>query len=85
MSYIVLDATKSARIIQPPLALRWHDKIPRELVLGAIEIISTGVAQPAIFNDNVIIPRYMQMGVPLEEVRNYSINKLHVPHNPCQE
>ncbi|MCP4578510.1 MAG: hypothetical protein GY846_19725, partial [Deltaproteobacteria bacterium] len=32
MSYIILDATKSVRAIVPPLALRWHDGIPKKLV-----------------------------------------------------
>jgi formate C-acetyltransferase len=82
MSYIVLDAVKSTRTIQPPLALRWHDRTPRELLLKAIDVISTGVAQPAIFNDKVVIPRYMEMGVPLEEARNYSINNCMFPIIP---
>ena len=73
ISYIVLDAMKSIRTIQPPLALRWHDGIPRELILKAIEVLSTGVAQPAIFNDKVNIPRFMQKGIPIEDARNYSI------------
>ncbi|MDY7032587.1 MAG: pyruvate formate lyase family protein [Thermodesulfobacteriota bacterium] len=82
MSYIVLDAVKSTRTIQPPLALRWHDTIPRELVLKAIEVISTGVAQPAIFNDNVVIPRYLEMGVSREEAQTYSINNCMFPILP---
>lgn len=82
MSYIVLDAIKSARSIQPALALRWHEKTPRELMLKAIDVISTGVAQPAIFNDNAIIPRYLEAGIPLEEARGYSINNCMYPIIP---
>lgn len=82
MSYIVLDATMSTRTIQPPLALRWHDNTPRELLLKAIDVIGTGVAQPAIFNDNVVIPRYTEMGVPPEEARTYSISNCMFPMIP---
>ena len=39
MSYIVLDAAKSMKTLQPPLAVRYHDKIPREFVLSAIDLI----------------------------------------------
>ncbi|MFH1623837.1 MAG: pyruvate formate lyase family protein, partial [Pseudomonadota bacterium] len=82
MTYIVLDATKSTQTIQPPLALRWHDKTPRELVLKAIDVLSTGVAQPALFSDKVIIPRYIEMGAPLAEARDYSINNCMYPIIP---
>jgi len=82
MTYIVLDAIKSTQTIQPPLALRWHDKIPRELVLKAIDVLATGVAQPAIFNDKAVIPRYTERGISLEEARSYSINNCMLPVIP---
>lgn len=82
MSYIVLDATKSVRAIVPPLALRWHDGIPRELVDKAIEVIATGMPQPAIFNDKVNIPRLVGLGCPEKDARNYSINNCMVPTIP---
>ncbi len=82
MSYIVLDATKSVRAIVPPLALRWHDKIPKKLVDKAIEVMASGMPQPAIFNDKVIIVRLVNLGCPLEDARSYSINNCMVPHIP---
>jgi formate C-acetyltransferase len=82
MSYIVLDATASIRTIQPPLALRWHEGTPRELILKSIEVLSAGTAQPAIFNDRTVIPRFIDMGVPLEEARTYSINNCMYPIIP---
>jgi formate C-acetyltransferase len=82
VSYIVMDATKEVRAIVPPLALRWHDGIPRQLVDKAIEVMASGMPQPAIFNDKVNIVRLVNLGCSLEDARNYSINNCMVPTIP---
>ena len=82
LSYVVLDATKSVRAIVPPLALRWHDGIPRKLVDKAIEVMASGMPQPAIFNDKVNIVRLVDLGCSLEDARSYSINNCMVPTIP---
>jgi len=82
MSYILLDATKSVRAIVPPLALRWHDGIPKELVSKAIEVLASGMPQPAIFNDKVNLPRLVELGCSIEDAREYSINNCMVPTIP---
>jgi choline trimethylamine-lyase len=82
MSYIVLDATQNVRAIVPPLALRWHDGIPKKLVSKTIELMASGMPQPAIFNDKVNIVRLVDMGCPLEDARTYSINNCMVPTIP---
>jgi formate C-acetyltransferase len=82
LSYIVLDATQGVRAIVPPLALRWHDGIPRKLVDKAIEVMASGMPQPAIFNDKVNIVRLLNLGCSLEDARSYSINNCMVPTIP---
>jgi formate C-acetyltransferase len=82
ISYIVLDATKEVNAIVPPLALRWHDGIPQELVDKAMEVMASGMPQPAIFNDKVNITRLANLGCPPEDARSYSINNCMVPIIP---
>lgn len=82
MSYLVLDATQSVRAIVPPLALRWHDGIPKKLVEKAIEVMATGMPQPAIFNDKVNVVRLVNLGCSIEDARDYSINNCMVPTIP---
>ncbi len=82
MTYMVLDAMNTVRTVTPPLALRWNNKIPKKLIEKAIEVISTGMPQPAFFNDNVNITRLVSLGVPLEDAQNYSINNCMVPTIP---
>ncbi|MDY6852907.1 MAG: pyruvate formate lyase family protein, partial [Thermodesulfobacteriota bacterium] len=85
VSLIVLDAMKDIRTVTPPLALRWHDNIPKKLVDKAIECMATGMPQPAIFNDKVNIPRLTDFGTSLEDARNYSINNCMVPTIPGKQ
>ncbi len=82
MSYIVLDATKSVRAIVPPLALRWHDGMPKKLIDKAIEVLASGMPQPAIFNDKVNVLRLASLGCSIEDANNYSINNCMVPTIP---
>ena len=74
MSYIILDAIKELHSVQPPLCLRYHDDIPKELILRAIDTQRTGVAQPAFFNDKMMIPYLQERGIPLEDARDYGIS-----------
>lgn len=73
MSYIILDASKVVRGVQPQLALRYHDTISKEFLYSVIELLKTGVGYPPIFNDKVIIPMLLSRGIPLEDARNYGI------------
>ncbi|MDY6850794.1 MAG: pyruvate formate lyase family protein, partial [Thermodesulfobacteriota bacterium] len=79
ISYIVLDAMQAIRTVTPPLALRYHDGTPKKLVERAIEVIASGMPQPAFFNDKVTIPRLVELGASIQDARNYSINNCMVP------
>ena len=82
MSYILLDAIKDVKAIVPPLALRWHDGMPKKLVDKTIEVMASGMPQPAIFNDKVVVLRLVSLGCSLEDARSYSINNCMVPVIP---
>jgi len=74
LSYMILDATRELHSVQPPLCLRYSDRMPRDLVLRAIDTQRTGVAQPALFNDRMMIPYLTEKGIPLEDARDYAIS-----------
>jgi choline trimethylamine-lyase len=73
MTYVVLEAAKGLRQIQPTLALRVHKDTPRELLSAATDVIRTGCGYPSLFNDEVIIPLINKWGTPLEDARNYNV------------
>lgn len=73
LSFMCLDASIHVHLPAPSLSIRVWNGSPQELLLRAAEVTRTGVGLPAYYNDEVIIPSLMNMGIPMEEARNYNI------------
>lgn len=82
LTYLVMDSMVALHTLQPPLALRVHDNTPKALLMKVTEVLSSGVAQPALFNDKVNIPRLVGLGVPEVEARDYAISNCMWPVVP---
>jgi pyruvate-formate lyase len=71
LSYLCLEAT---RLVQSPatnLSARLHDESPEAFLRACFQTIRTGVGFPAIFNDHVLIPGLVEIGIPLEVARDH--------------
>jgi len=71
MTYIIMDAKDEVGFNQPALAVRLHPQTPQSLYQ---KIISSLLKQPGVysfFNDNMMIPFLMNLGLPLEDARDY--------------
>ena len=73
MDFLLLEAQKRVRSIQPTLSVLYHDKLSEELLLKAAELVSTGLGMPAFFNDALNIQRLIDHGASPEDARNYAI------------
>ncbi|GAI39411.1 unnamed protein product, partial [marine sediment metagenome] len=73
VSYIVLDAAKAVMLQVPDIAIRYHDKMPKELIFSAIDLLKTMHSSPKFFNDQCAIPKLVSWGIPLEDARDYCI------------
>lgn len=73
LTYLVLEAAKNLKIIEPSIALRIHNETPDELLSEATDVIRTGIGYPSLFNDEALIPLLEKWGVPLEDAKNYAI------------
>lgn len=82
LTYLILESIAALHTLQPPLALWVHDQTSRELLMKTTEVLNTGVAQPALFNDHVNISRLVSLGVPLAEARDYGISNCMWPVIP---
>ncbi|MFC2022401.1 pyruvate formate lyase family protein, partial [Chloroflexota bacterium] len=74
LSYLFLEAAFRARTPHPTLSIRWHDKLPGDFTLKALELIRLGLGFPAFFNDNSSISWLLDQGVPLEVARGYCLS-----------
>jgi pyruvate formate-lyase/glycerol dehydratase family glycyl radical enzyme len=73
LSFLCLKSTEKIRLPQPNLGIRIHSKSPYQFLKKAAEVIRLGTGMPQVFNDEVVIPAYLNRGVPLEEARDYGV------------
>ncbi|MBU2608386.1 MAG: hypothetical protein KKF26_03635 [Chloroflexi bacterium] len=73
LDFLLLEAQKRVRMIQPTLSLLYHSKIPEALLLKAAEVVRTGIGMPAFFNNELNIERLLAHGTSLEDARNSCI------------
>lgn len=73
LSYLMLDIFMDIKLPQPNLGVRISEKSPDLFLMKTAEIIRLGTGIPQIFNDEVIIPSYLNRGVSLDDARNYGV------------
>lgn len=73
LSTLCLDAYQSVQLPQPNLGVRVNEFISREFMIKTAETIRLGTGIPQIFNDEVVIPAFLNRGVSLEDARDYSV------------
>jgi formate C-acetyltransferase len=73
LSYLVLEATRRVQSPRTNLSARFHDGSPERFHRACFECIRTGVGFPAVFNDHALIPGLVEVGIPLEIARDYSM------------
>ena len=74
LSKLILDAALIARVPQPSIGFRYHNKVDPDMLQKVCETIREGLGYPAIMNDSCIIPKHLIRGATLEEARNYCTN-----------
>ncbi|MDF2883140.1 MAG: pyruvate formate-lyase [Clostridiaceae bacterium] len=73
LSYLCLESYHDIKLPQPNLAVRVNELIPRSFLNLTVETIRLGTGIPQIFNDEVIVPGFLNRGVSLEDARDYAI------------
>ncbi len=71
LSYLCLEATRLVRSPYTNLSARLHDGTPDTFHKACFEVIRTGVGFPALFNDHVLIPGLVEIGIPVEIARDH--------------
>jgi formate C-acetyltransferase len=54
--------------------LRVNKNTPEELLDLAVDCIASGVGSPLLSNDEVVIPRLVEFGIPKEDAQNYTVS-----------
>jgi formate C-acetyltransferase len=72
LTYICLNAVEKFALTQPVVTVRLHKASPHKLIIRVAEVLKKGGGQPFINNDDVLIQGYVDLGVPLEDARDYA-------------
>jgi formate C-acetyltransferase len=72
LSYMILDV-QSRVGLHRQLSVRYHSRLPKRFVRKMCDVIHEGLGVPQLFNDDVLVPALMDLGLPAEAARSYSI------------
>ncbi len=72
LSYVVLRSIAQTRLTQPNFTVRYHANIDPEFMKLCIEVMRLGFGMPALNNDEIIIPSFLDWGVNEKDAYNYS-------------
>ena len=74
LDWLVLEAQRQIQLPEPLVDLLYHDKLSEEFLIKCVDLIKTGVGQPAFHSVTKAIERHLHhIEIPLEEARNVSI------------
>lgn len=72
LSFLVLQSVAQTRLTQPNLTVRYHKNLNKQFYDECIEVMKLGFGMPALNNDEIIIPSFINWGVKEEDAYNYS-------------
>lgn len=72
LSFLVLKSVAQTRLTQPNLTVRYHKNINKHFLDECVEVMRLGFGMPALNNDEIIIPSFMDWQVKEEDDYNYS-------------
>ena len=72
LSFLVLKSVAQTRLTQPNLTVRYHKNINKHFLDECVEVMRLGFGMPALNNDEIIIPSFMDWQVKEKDAYNYS-------------
>ena len=72
LSFLILQSIAQTRLTQPNFTVRYHKNINPKFMEECIEVMKLGFGMPALNNDEIIIPSFLDWGVKEEDAYNYS-------------
>jgi formate C-acetyltransferase len=72
MSSVTLKARNAIALTQPTVAIRVHKNTPEAFLYEITDAIREQPGVYSIFNDEMIVPNLLTLGVPVRDARNYS-------------
>ena len=71
LSYLCIEAMNLCSMAEPNFSARYHANTDRQFIEACTKLIATGCGMPSMFNDEVAIKGLVDLGIPLEDARDY--------------
>ena len=72
LSYLILDLVHDMQLVMPTIGARVHNNTPEAFWNKLAEVLRYGQGEPMVYNDDTIIPGFVDQGVPVEDARDYT-------------
>lgn len=72
LPYLVVELMHELSLLMPTLGARVHKGTPEAFIQLLGRVLQHGQGEPIIYNDDAIIPGFVDLKVPLEDARDYS-------------
>jgi formate C-acetyltransferase len=72
LSHLLLRSYDRHQMTNPLITVRVHNGTPDGLMEMACETLKRGGGMPALFNDEVLVPALVGLGLPLRDARDYT-------------
>ena len=63
LTYLTLEARLATQLVYPTVGIAWHEGTPPALLDFSTRMLSTGIGDPALFNDELIVAGLRDHGV----------------------
>lgn len=73
LTEIIIDAVNSLRLVLPQIAFRFHKGTPQKLIYKVMELLRGSAGHIAFYNDEMLIPYFLNLGIPVDVARDYGI------------
>ena len=87
LSYLCLEVTADLKLISPTVVARIHPETPEDFLMACCRAnMVHGGGFPGLFNDQTAITSLLNMGIPLEDARNWAVvgcAEMAVPGKSC--
>ncbi len=71
LSHLFLEVDRDIRLVQPDIAVRVHQTASQAFLQEAAVNIREGLTKPKFMNDEVVIQSMLDIGIPLEDARDW--------------
>jgi len=74
---LCLEVTEELRLHRPQVGFRWNSDTPPEILKKAVRVMRARTGNPDFCNDEQIVPALVNIGVSIEDARNFSLSGCH--------